>query len=340
MSFVSALALVASAALLNTVHSRVCKDEQYMPGLLTVRSVLVALTSLLLPTAITHAEDPEIREWLSPKHEEYETRFGNIQVEYRRTDLDNGRATTVTHLRFWSRDNEYFRLDTKILEAEDPEKVDFETRLIVRPEGYVKLAKSPGTSTLAVVAYGATADGLSVLQGNRFFSAGTRAYIIVPMLHYITRMQNADSGFQSTEQSRDDNVIMWRGLWSDGAAASQIEIACDAHSGLCLRYSSDATKDGRPSHRTSAEKEYDAESIVPVLHVSSKEEADGSSWGQRFERLSVVEEPAPLGLFSLESQGVAGAATAGTWTRRLIILLVGLLLMGIYGIFHLRKHRT
>jgi len=308
-----------------------------MPGLLTVRSVLVALTLLLLPTAVTHAEDPE---WLSPKHEEYQARFGNIQVEYRRTDLDNGRATTVTHLRFWSRDNEYFRLDTKILEADEPEKVGFETRLIVRPEGYVKMAKSPGTSTLAVVSYGATADGLSVLKGNRFFSAGTRAYIIVPMLHYITRMQNADSGFQSTEQSRDDNVMTWRGLWSDGSVASQIEIACDAHSGLCLRYSSDATEDGRPSHRTSAEKEYDAESIVPVLHVSSKEEADGSDWGQRFERLKVVHEPAPLGLFSLETQGVAGAATAGTWTRRLIILLVGFLLMGIYGIYRFRKRRA
>jgi hypothetical protein len=115
---------------------------------------------------------------------------------------------------------------------------------------------------------------------------------------------------------------------------------CDVEHGVVLYYKAKHWGDDF-SYHFEEEKQYDWENFgcIPKLYFSQgaySEEAGLSgvrayskSYTREITLQSVDWEPVPLGVFSLEGQGLTSVRVESVWSRRLWTLLLGLLLFGI-----------
>jgi hypothetical protein len=289
-------------------------------------------------------------------------KYGNVHFSvletYKVTEL-NGKSLRVTEQEFWTRDNKYFRLDTEIIRSRNTSKpTGNRRRLIAAPDGYVELWALSDEAPMTITGWGDFSDGLEQIDDNfsfqaaarldRFFFAGADAVV-----NELFSLQRDDADYRDipgeyelvdASLSPDGSVLDIDFRWSTvfGGEPRNVEASmkCDVEHGVVLYYKAKHWGDDF-SYHFEEEKQYDWENFgcIPKLYFSQgaySEEAGLSgvrayskSYTREITLQSVDWEPVPLGVFSLEGQGLTSVRVESVWSRRLWTLLLGLLLFGI-----------
>lgn len=283
--------------------------------------------------------------------------YGNVHYEmvqtyeFRSTKF---RRRVVTEIKYWSRDNKYFRLDTKTIQSNDPsEKVGKRRRIVVGPDGFVRLSAKSAGKPLAIVGWGATEEGLDNLLGDFSVLASVRCrglkFAIIEIGESVgselTREipsflmkkgveRKLTSVTLSDERSRCE--IKWMQYFNEPLSCESIML-CDVEHGVVLRYDGRFTQNGILSSVLKENKEYEFERFRGVpsyyryhLDATGPAESDKYSRTSEFRPRLVDWDPVPMGIFSLEAQGLLSVAPGSVWNRRMLTLLAGLVLLGIF----------
>ncbi len=258
--------------------------------------------------------------------------YGNCYLEGIYTkNLKQNSGTLPVHFRYWSRQNQYFRIDLLDKEAQVVE------RLIIRPEGFLRWKDSQ--AGLALVNYGDGKQGRSYLFGYPFYLGSTRVIGVGPE-NWFAGPTNIEGYPQKTEGTTVD---------ISAARNTEGETELDVHS-VSEKGASDfyivfhskevpaikkfklvVTVDDQQHSRTVTDFTYNEKSeqyFIPVRVVENRINKNGELLITTTEINKVDLTSQPAGLFSLEAQGVNNQGNP--WIRRLIILGICTVLLGAY----------
>ncbi|GIX00669.1 MAG: hypothetical protein KatS3mg111_4001 [Pirellulaceae bacterium] len=301
-----------------------------MPEILTWLSLQLVLSSSFL------SDSQEFRSLLIEVRNSIASSskcFDNLQAEWEETrDSSEGR-TRLLH-RFWSRDGKYFRLDSSFVEGK-PSNIPYTgERIIVRPEGYVRLIAKDGSS-YAIADFGSVEDGMNRLYSHPFFRANIRGYYAY-IDDVVSRFLNDDnlSNIEGIEKNGSILVINENPLSDSRGVSYKYTRQIDVARGIVIGWKEVGEKEGRVVVTTQVNKNYEESCVPNEMTVLINE--SGEEFSTVFRTKVIKEEPADLGLFSLEVQGVAQRAV---WTRRLILFVVGLAVLGGFLAFR-RRYRN
>jgi hypothetical protein len=286
----------------------------------------------------------------------WEDDYGNVHydmfetLEYRGT---KGKQRIVREIKYWSRDNRYFRLDAKTIESNSQgELVGSRRRVVVRPDGFVGLSARSAKSPLVVVEWGTAEQGLDWLLGNSSVLASLRSHGLRFAIIEI-------GGFVSSEQLLEvPSSLMVKGIerkltgvtlldsgsrfevkWMryDGPLSGELTMLCDVEHGVVQNCEGRNMRNGIISSDFKEIKEYEFNRFrgIPSFYRNLYDEAV-SAESDHYSRTTEIRprlvdwNPVPMGIFSLEAQGLRSVAPGSVWSRRLLTLLVGLVLLGIF----------
>ena len=261
--------------------------------------------------------------------------FSNVQMTWL-DEQTTSNSKTVRRYEFWSREGEYFRMDSEVLESTNDQKatVGKKSRLVVRPDRYVNLFSAAGRS-FAIVGLGSQEEGKEDLYSNFVFDSSIRGYYA-----YFTNVFKEYDGSQPayrliTAQNTSDMMKARMDADGDDTKHYVYEYEINLDRGVCTAWNEEETIAGQKSSECSIIKRYDKDAI-PV-HILVKSRDSMGTFRQEINRTSFIDEPAPIGVFSLEGYGITTSSSISKWVRRLIILGVGISLVGIYAAYKYRQ---
>ncbi|GIX00667.1 MAG: hypothetical protein KatS3mg111_3999 [Pirellulaceae bacterium] len=317
-------------------------------GILLLFSNTTALSQKNTPEVEQQAiDEPRAKELLADLHRRFhEIRrdiYGNIflHVTETKTHAEDGKPVRrqVTDVRFWSRDAQYYRIDRRVVESSARELKGSRTRLIVRPEGYVYLVCEPGTDQFAITEFGSWETGVERVTSELFFAASTTTEEIAQAeivfgalaseLEIYPIFQKVLPSYRIRRvRELQDGLFDVESVFLQGALRGVFSVKYDLDHGVVLAYERrDAGGDAprRESHVT-YEYRFDQYGPIPVVKKIVRSSAGGGIASTDLLELEELNmEPAPLGIFSLDAQGIPKQFV---WTRRLILLVIGLALLG------------
>ncbi|GIX00921.1 MAG: hypothetical protein KatS3mg111_4253 [Pirellulaceae bacterium] len=259
------------------------------------------------------------------RHEAY----GNCYLE---GTYSLGGNEETKRFRFWSRDNQFFRVDIA-----DASNVVVK-RIICRPDGYVILNSNNGALTIAD--FGTSEKGKESLFGLPFFCDATRVLGVGPEVYFASYIDL--EGFspppptvksEGRLNKRANGSIEFRHVTSSEQAASILSIVFRSIEVPCIEsYTLTVNKDGELHNERKGEFAYFEDSAIGVFPKVSRvtiRRYTGENAREEtgpYCEISVVDpQPQPLGLFSLEAQGIDGRSV---WRKRLLPLAIGLAVLG------------
>lgn len=261
--------------------------------------------------------------------------FSNVQMTWLDEETTSN-SKTVRRFEFWSREGEYFRIDSEVLESTNDKKapVGKKSRLIVRPDRYVSLFAPAGRS-FAVVGIGSQEEGKDDLYSNFVFNSSIRGYY-----GYVTDAFKACEGSQPAYRlitAQNTSNMMKARMDADGKDTKHYvyEYEVNLDRGVCTAWNEEGTSGGQKSSENSVIKQYDKDAIPVHILVQSRNSM--GTFRQEINRTNFIDEPAPIGVFSLEGYGITASSSISKWVRRLIILGVGISLVGIYAAYKYRR---
>ncbi len=276
-----------------------------------------------------------------------------VVIETLVTEDARRRATfrVVTRYEFWSRDNQYFRLDSRVLESNDPrERVGARLRMIVQPQGYVKLRAPAEGEPFTIRDWGDSETGWSYLFGIQHLRAATRYDVVFDADVVIDALLGEPLGLEyegtGSKVIGRQSKLLFANLSKDGvllevkyhgnhvlwrpteANTTEVSLVCDVQHGVVRRYEAKYYDEkGSLDFTVDEEKAYDFERFGPYPSESRRARAFlKNGGGQSFEtKLQRVEwnTATPRGFFSLEAQGFRGVDQGEVWGRRSLIALIG-----------------
>lgn len=254
--------------------------------------------------------------------------FDNVQAEYHEEKNVKDSNAIVTN-RFWSRDGKYFRIDTM-----EEKKGNFEVkqRIVVRPEGFVKMDREPNSGRLVITDFGTEEEGLWDLYGYQFFRSSIRGdFALLDQVNNDEKLKLEDVLLNGTE-----TTVRFIGLSPEDSSTFVYEYVIDSERGVCVKWSASVFKDGVKVGGATVVKEYSNEitDLCPVKLKAVYENYGNYSFTST--RTKFKMEPAPLGLFDL---GIQGHTSSRVWYRRFLLFLVIVLGVGGWLVSKYRKGR-
>ncbi len=282
--------------------------------------------------------------------------YGNVTftVEDTQSVKSKGIETTqISEITYWSRENKFFRVDTEVIGGTDKESIGQKTRLIVRPEGYVKFMTLEPRGQLAIVELGSLAEGRSSLGGMNFMHASTRCITTsegeVPFGNvgdfHLNEVSKKLKDFYSpiditTNQDKQVHLLTrFQKLDGEISHSSIWRVVYDLSIGAVLSYELEKGETGESPRELRVEKSYDVPRLKGIPREANHKTVylDGTIVIKKFRTVNVDWEPVPLGVFTVDTMGRTGDFS-GTWLRRMIMLIVGLGFVGIYLTYRWRRH--
>jgi hypothetical protein len=131
-----------------------------------------------------------------------------VVVETKTESKQRGETShVVTRYEFWSRDNRFFRLDSRVLKSNDPrERVGARLRLIVQPEGYVNLRAMSQNEPFTIRDWGDSETGWSRLFGIQHLRAATRYKSVLDADVMVNTLLGERLGLQGHERTASREV--------------------------------------------------------------------------------------------------------------------------------------
>jgi len=283
--------------------------------------------------------------------------YGNVHYEMVQTreypNRKGEKRRVATEINYWSRDNRYFRLDTKTIESNATSPVVGERRrIVVGPDGFVELSARSAGRPLVITEWGTTEQGIDWLLGNFSVLASVRSHSLrfaiieigelvgselideVPSFLVKKGIERKLIGVTLLDGGSRFEVKWTR---NDGPVTGELTMLCDVEHGVVLHCEGRYLRDGIVSSIFEESKEYEFEKFrrIPSYYRSHLDESGSSEavkyWKTIEFRPRLVDwKPVSMGIFSLEAQGVRSVAPGSVWGRRLLTLLVGLVLLGVY----------
>lgn len=251
--------------------------------------------------------------------------FDNIQAEYREeTNLQDSQSVVIN--RFWSREGRYFRIDTiELIEG----KAEVMKRIVVRPEGFVKMDREPNKGRLVITDFGTEEQGLWSLYGFQFFRSTIRGNFA--FLDQVFQ----DEKLKLDGVTRDGTELTVRlvGKSLEDNTAFEYDYVIDLKRGVCVQWRESILKDGRKVGGSSVVKDY-AKDFADLCPTKLYAVSDNSSFLST--RTKYQMEPAPVGLFDL---GIQGHTSSRVWYRRFLLFLILILGIGGWLVSKYRKER-
>ncbi len=284
--------------------------------------------------------------------------YGNahfVMAETFEVQDENGHTRTVTEINYWALDNRYFRVDMKTLESSDPKKrVGRRERMVLGPDGWISLIASSATAPLAIHNWGSIEEGQGRLGGYSFFQAAIRGFWLMRADRFFSKLvpdelQNEwlrevarQTQIADFHLSNDGSRMELKSNWKSQPLYSESTMLTDVENGVVLHQELKYFGDDVLSSSSTADKKYDFErwGCIPAHHFEKRAYPDGTWYSRQYETQLVDWKPVPLGIFSLEAQGLRSVAPGSVWSRRLLTLLVGLVLVGIYVAFKRARDRA
>ncbi len=144
--------------------------------------------------------------------------------------------------------------------------------------------------------------------------------------------------------------LNWRSYFLDDPSLPWAQtMRCDPKNGVVLSDKYQAFREGKVSSWKDITREYDYDrfgcipardnEISYTFSVMGNGPPEDYVYVNNRTLLKVGWNPVPLGMFSLEAQGFIAPDQIAIWVRRLLMILVGLLLVGIYYFMRLRRRR-
>lgn len=324
---------------------------------------LIVIVLLYSPTGISEAavsvefgdiklENDELaaaKTFLEAVQEVRDDRYGNVHLAMVETDevrTSKKKLRTVAEIEYWSRDNQYFRVDSKVKESNNPKRrPGSRTRWVLAPDRYVVLSADSNMAHLTIVGWGSFEEGWDSFAGNFFVQAASRYGGIIDgtelgKLFGLPPSESERHGanhrtLRNVELSQDGSNLGIEYLWNDEHNSTESSLIVDVTHGVVLEYEAQNFTDGQLTHSTTERKTYDWQRFecIPSQYrrttKSYRDDAVDAVHTRDFQTMLVDWEPVPLGVFSLEGQGLTSLEQGPVWNRRLWTLLLGLLLVAI-----------
>lgn len=292
-----------------------------------------------------------------------EEQYGNVHFVALETYVykgADGTTRTVEEQKVWSRDNQYFRVDMKLVEARNSKRGQGRRRrLIAAPDGYISLGANSARDHLTIRDWGSQSEGLESIDDLFVFQAAARldpfffagADAVVNELFALRRNDKdyrdipgeyelVDASL-SADGSVLDIVFWWNTVFDGAPRDVEASMKCDVNLGTVLSYA--AKHSGKDFvYSFEEEKEYDFARFgsIPALYRCQGVTPGGAPYTREIKLQSVDWSPVSLGIFSLEAQGVTTLQPQSVWQRRIWIILCSLALFGIVYIVKRARYRA
>ncbi len=278
--------------------------------------------------------------------------YGNVHfaVTQVHTFQSGGTKTRdVTEINYWSRENQYFRLDSQTVESDDPrKKPGSRHRIVLGPDGFVGLDAISADSPLVITEWGSYEEGWESLGGNFAVDAAVRcgglrytttelAGFVGVVLHAPAEENELKCKLTDVTLSKDGSQLVVKWIRSEGTHSTKATLRGDVEHGVSLEYVGEFYANGVFRGEFKEEKKYDFDRFGPIpsdfrFQLESVDPSDSTRRVQTFEFKArhVGRKPTPLGVFSLEAQGISSVKPESVWPRRMLTVCVGLVLLATY----------
>lgn len=301
---------------------------------------VVFLFCVLGLSAKADAVDESLRDSIVKAHAKTFQRFsnGHFVWTYERV---YGDSVTTTRYELWARGGTHYRLDQE--ETKDGVGPDKVIRDIVLPEGFVEIVAKDRQDAGAIVDFGPADKGIKYLLGQHFVARGNKVSTrLVEGWLNDWKSKNSDSNLVSLNLHAEPPVTTLSLVhkYEEGTAVHTAEMEGGDYRIVRETYRFDSV-DGTQWATNTFDFSYaeDTEGIP----LKTTRESDGN-FGNRLKDKLILEsfdwEPAPLEVFSLAEAGIGATGAGGHWTRRFVMLLIGLLFVGGWLYFRLRRPAT
>lgn len=273
--------------------------------------------------------------------------YGNVHLIIRCTVKGSNGLSSEKRISYWAKDGRKFRIDEDALERrEDASKM----RWIVRPEGSVQLRQTD--NGFAVV--NLSSNGMERVSIEDFYGASTRCFSIIDAeatfgfatdLGYTNPLsQTWAKAYTPLEISRVGNELKLKSRFEssmDGPGSSSVvEVKFDLVNHVHLSYEQ-LSRDANAYHsELQVVKEYDFERLrhIPRSIKVNRVRASDGAWDSTELIVEHVDwSPVPDGIFSFEAQGVSQSSV---WTRRFIMVTIGVAMLGLFLFYRQMRKRV
>jgi hypothetical protein len=270
--------------------------------------------------------------------------YGNVQLkvsETLETIRDNKTTRSTTASSYWSRDNQYFRIDSK---TESGAASGGRSRLIVAPDGFMFLETSPSDESLKIRGWGSASEGADKLGGYFFYQAAARGFgpwdpdtvfcKLVPEQFDDPDLKTVAGQTRILDVALSDDgltlTVKWK--WESKPISAEASLACNVDKGVILHFDAQNYKDGVLTHVHKVDKEYDFVHFgsIPSHDRQQLTYPTGGGYSRLYQTQQVSWSPVPIGIFSLEAQGLGNVRPGSVWDRRAMSIVIGIILVGFY----------
>jgi len=280
----------------------------------------------------TFGQESSLVQELSSAHKKTVELYSNGHFVWLETE-HSAEGEIKRRYEYWARDGEYFRLDVQ--DVTDGESVNKVSKTIVVPEGYAKIAAANTKDAGAIYDFGPAETGIAWIHGHYFIALANRV-ATVQVVDWLQAWESKsrDVGsltLEATDSSRC--IIKFIRVSGDGSKQYIADMSGDTYQVDHWDYrfeSGDASQWATNKVVLTYEKELGA---IP-RQVQSE---NLSNFAGASESSCMLEEfdsrPAPIDIFAIPGSRSANASSTSAWTRRLAVLCVGVLLLGIHVYF-------
>jgi hypothetical protein len=225
--------------------------------------------------------------------------YGNVHfvmTETHEEQAEKQRTRAVTEIRYWARDNRYFRVDSKVTESSDPKrKVGRRERMVLGPDGWISLFAESTRTPLAIHSWGSFEEGKERLGGYSFFQAAARGYSIHEAIRHFWKLIPAELQDKLIEDkqylqgvarqtkivdlhiSEDRSRIELKSTWHSDPASSESTMLTDVKKGVVLHHESKLFNERILESSSTSDKEYDFGRFKSIpAHHREKRAADAN----------------------------------------------------------------
>jgi hypothetical protein len=285
---------------------------------LAVPSVRCAMSDEIQNAPVSEAVRETAESFINNARRVRIDKYGNVHfvvIESVETRPADKKVTKlITEVTFWSREDRYFRVDSRVLESVNrKERQGSRRRLIVRPEGYVAMFSDAAEKPLAIGKWGNADEGLMLMFAHGNFIQRAARVGRLPSDVLIEELISEDSYLPElykrpipanaveTEQSatltspwtshtsetltqattNDDGhlEVEWTSeLLVEPHWISNSSLVCDPKNGVTLTYESDLTTANKRTMLVEASLEYDIDryGCIPALEVEKTTNSAGT----------------------------------------------------------------
>ena|GEM_PF-5239099 len=222
---------------------------------------------------------------------------------------------------YWSRDKKYFRVD----ETKSGNDI-IESRLIVRPEGFVRLQRG-ADDKLAVVNFGTNHDGMSILYSYSFFRAGET-------LGFGPKL-----GVVVDDIRRTDSIPVWKftSLATKSSTLTEVELKLQEFTWKAEIDSRSNAIVGISNLSSKCSREFSPSGVL-MSSICTRLNSGAKTLEEKLTLKTIEQIVVPLGVFSLDSQGVS---RGDFWVRRMVIFGSAVVFVSVYFAYRrLRKNHA